>query len=100
MRFAGTLDEVAARAKAQRVRVKLLTPEDALRAHDVLVADPRVGSVVQEPREVHLLFQGAPQDVPALHRKLVLADVPVFGFEVDGTSLESLFLEVTRGTVT
>jgi ABC-2 type transport system ATP-binding protein len=100
VRFAGTLDEVAARAKAQHVRVKLLTPEDARRAHDVLVRDPRVGSVVQEPREVHLLFQGPPSDVPALHRRLVESDVPVFAFEVDGTSLESLFLEVTRGTVT
>jgi ABC-2 type transport system ATP-binding protein len=99
VRYAGTLDEVATRTHGQRVRVRLLSHEDAKRARDLLALDPRAGLPSCEQKDVTLAFSGTPEEIPDLHKMLVESGVRVFAFEVAAPTLEGLFLEVTRGTV-
>jgi len=101
VRFAGAIDDVAGGLSGrQRIRVRLLVRADAERVRELLAEDPRVEDLRVEAAEVVFALAADRADVPGLHRRLVEAGVPVFAFEVESASLESLFLEVTRGLVT
>jgi ABC-2 type transport system ATP-binding protein len=99
VRFAGTIDDVAHRSRARHLKLKTLREEDAERARLLLAALPKCDDVHREGTEVTLLFRGEQDEVPQLHRALVLGDVPLFAFEVEVPTLEALFLEVTRGEI-
>ena len=101
VRFAGTLEEAARRLSDRcRIRTRHLDEAAAERARAFLADDPRVGELRREAATVELVLHAPREEVPALHRALVLADIPVLAFEVETPDLETLFLEVTKGLVT
>jgi len=86
--FQGTLDEMRARGAA-RVQVRTADPErasgvlESLGLADIRASDGEVSAQIGEQ---------APE---AVNRALVLADVPVAGFDTPRPSLEDLFVELT-----
>ncbi len=103
--YAGSIQEVRERLGGERrVRVRLVTPEDAARAAAALaplVADPEwtLTPPEVEGAELRLRLSASPERVAELHRRLVAAEARVYSFEVEAQTLEALFLDVTRGQV-
>ena len=99
LRFAGTLEQARAHTRGQRIRIRLHPPEHAHRARELLLQRDGVERADLHDGELEVAFSGPRDDVPTLLRELVLADLPVFSYDVASNSLESVFLDVTRGLV-
>ncbi len=78
--------------------VRTLGPVDGLRA--AVEAFPGVRHVEAAEGSVSLVFEGARAEVPGLLRALVQGGLEVFSFEVKDRSLESVFMDLTKGEVT
>ena len=101
VRFSGSLQDVTSRlAGLQRIRLRVLDPAALPPARALLEQDPQVEIVSADRDALQLHLTGPREAIPALHRRLVEADVPVLAFEVEAPDLETLFLQVTRGLVT
>ncbi len=101
VRFAGTMAEVSETLGEREVSLRLLDEAGALAAEALLVGHARLKANELARQGARLSFRLAapPEEVAELHRELVQAGVSVFSFEVREPSLESLFLDVTRGVV-
>lgn len=101
VRFAGTLDEVSETLGEREVSLRLLDEAGAEAALALLSAHPTLeaNELTREGDRVSFRLSASPELVAELHRDLVRAEVSVFSFEVREPSLESLFLDVTRGVV-
>ena len=103
--FSGGLDELRSGSGGEhRVRVLLVAEEDAARAVALLTALPEapgrsVGPIDQDGAELGFPVTATPEGVADLHRALVQGGARVFSFEVEAPSLESLFLDLTRGRI-
>jgi ABC-2 type transport system ATP-binding protein len=101
VRFSGSLDDVTERlADVQRIRLRLPDASHLESARALLEADPRLEVISSDRDTLQLHFTGDRAQIPELHRQLVLAEIPVFAFEVEAPDLETLFLQVTQGLVT
>lgn len=93
---AGSIDEILAQTRTQlRLLLEVLGPTE--KAMELLqsmemVVDPRI-----EKGRIEMGFDGSREDLPAIHRKLVEADVPVVAFYPKEEDLEDLFLRLSTG---
>ena len=100
VRYAGPpRDAAAALAGVLEVKLRVLDEKAAPRAAEVLGAASGVERVRVERDVLRFDLRAPAERVPELHKALVLAEVPVYSFEVAAPGLESLFLRVTEGKV-
>ncbi|MDC3378868.1 DUF4162 domain-containing protein [Planctomycetota bacterium] len=101
VRYTGPAGDLAQRLSGeQRIRLKVLSEDQANGAVAALEAVEAVSDVHRDGLELSLILHGAQEDVPALLKALVAKNVELYAFEVEAPSLETLFLDVTRGIVT
>ncbi|MGE0707578.1 MAG: ATP-binding cassette domain-containing protein [Planctomycetota bacterium] len=100
VRFSGTLREVARSLGEREVRIRL---HDATRTAEVeahlRALEAPVRELEVEGSELHFRLAVSEEEAGELLRALVVAGLPVFSFDVREPSLETLFLDVTRGEV-
>lgn len=95
---AGAKGAPAIEAVVHRAKLKVLAPREVALAH--LSRLPCVKEVSRGPTGTILVaHSGGEQELAAIVRALVLADVPVCGVEPERDELERIFLEVTKGDV-
>ena len=101
VRFAGSLSEISESLVERRVEVRLLDEAGAESAHALLGGIELVDSDSLEVSGSQVSFRagGSESEIADVLGALVGAGVRVFSFEVQKPSLESLFLDVTRGEV-
>jgi len=93
---AGSIDTILAqtRTKFHLVLEVLGPPEKAV---EVLQDEPKISDLRIEGGKVVMGFSGDRSDLPSLHRKLVLNDVPVIAFFPKAENLEDLFMRLSTG---
>jgi len=85
-------------AVVHRAKLKVLAPREVVAAH--LSTVPHVKNISRGPAGTILVaYTGGEQELAAIVRALVLAEVPVCGVEPERDELERIFLEVTKGDV-
>ena len=96
MVVSGSIESILARTRTQfsLILEVLGAPELAL---EVLQGQPGVIDLRVEAGKVLWGFTGKREDLPALHKKLVEANVPVIAFFPKAENLEDLFLRLSTG---
>ncbi|HVR73622.1 MAG TPA: ABC transporter ATP-binding protein [Planctomycetota bacterium] len=85
------------RVGADRVKITLHAPRPDVDA--LLAAVPFVGSILVEGARVSFDYGGPPEEFYKVLKALADSQVPVLSVEHDSTSLEAVFLKLTRGDV-
>lgn len=99
VRFAGTLAEVSETLGERELTLRFLDAEGAARATALLQDEPELSALSARDARLTLRASTSREGIAALHARLVAAGIPLFSFEVREASLESLFLDVTRGEI-
>ena len=99
VRFAGTLAQVSETLGERELSLRFLEEEGAERALTLLEGEEGLSALTRTGARLALRTSAPREGIAALHRRLVEAEIPLFSFEVREASLESLFLDVTRGEV-
>ena len=63
----------------------------------ILEEQPVVEDVVENTSDVEFSFQGTDQELTALLKQIVLADIAVLSFKEKEGNLEEIFMQVTGG---
>ena len=66
-------------------------------AESLLLASERVKKLEANERNFRFEFEGRPEDVAALHKAFVDADIPVMWFRMIDVNLEEAFMKITEG---
>lgn len=85
------------RVGADRVKITLHAPRPEV--DTLLAAVPLVGSILVEGARVSFDYGGPPEEFYKVLKALADRQVPVLSVEHDSTSLEAVFLKLTRGDV-
>jgi ABC-2 type transport system ATP-binding protein len=85
------------RRGGRQVRVRLLEPRPDV--SELLASSSFVGDVRIDGRDVFLEYLGEPEEFFRVVKVLVDAAVPLLSVEQEGSDLERLFMEVTKGDV-
>ena len=93
----GKIEEIQARSKGGRVRVRLAVEHESVT--DVLRGVTDVSHVSVEGTDLFFVYAGEPRDFHHVVKVLVDASVPVLTVEQEAGGLERLFLELTAGDV-
>jgi ABC-2 type transport system ATP-binding protein len=93
----GRIDDIQARSRRGRVKVRLAVDHEA--AAEVLVGAPDVTEVTAQGADLFFEYGGEPRDFHRVVKVLVDAGVPVLTIEQEADGLERLFLELTEGDV-
>ncbi len=68
-------------------------------AEAILKRHPGVSGLTREDGTLRLDYDGTPESLAAIHRDLVMQDVPLLWFREVQANLEEAFLKITRGEV-
>lgn len=92
----GSIKEILEQTRTQmRLVLEVLDPKE--KAVEALADVPQVVDVAVMKDHIEMGFTGKREDLPALHRKLVEAGVPVVAFYPKPENLEDLFLRLSTG---
>lgn len=102
----GSVEEILARTRTHlRLMLEVLGPAET--ARDALQGHPGIADVAISPvpanvppsttTKLEMSFTGKREDLPALHKKLVEAGVPVVAFFPKAENLEDLFMRLSTG---
>ncbi|MGD0091035.1 MAG: ABC transporter ATP-binding protein [Planctomycetota bacterium] len=93
---AGSIETILAQTRKQwRLVLEVLGPQE--QAVEVLQSVPQVVNIARQNDKLEMGFTGKREDLPALHKKLVEAGVPVVAFFPKAENLEDLFMRLSTG---
>jgi ABC-2 type transport system ATP-binding protein len=94
----GPVDAVIrALTSGARLRIRVLSAQDAAAIVTLLATDPQCENVVAEgDRSVVALYRGDDDELAALLARTVATGVRLTGFGVEGNTLEDIFLQITE----
>jgi len=96
MIVSGSIEKILAQTRKHlRLVLEVLGPPE--KAREVLSGEAGVLEVVSEGSKLELGFSGQREDLPALHKKLVEAGVPLIAFYPKTENLEDLFMRLSTG---
>lgn len=96
MIVAGPIDEILAKTRTHfTLLLEVQGAPDA--AMELLKNQPNIANVLLEDGQIKAEFSGNREDLPALHRALVAAGIPVIGFSPRAENLEDIFLRHSTG---
>lgn len=92
----GSIEGILAQTRTQlQLVLEVLGPPE--KAREALQGEPKIGELRIEGGKLLMNFSGVREDLPALHKKLVEAEVPVVAFFPKSENLEDLFLRLSTG---
>jgi len=95
----GPVEDIA-RSLRGGLRISLrVLDEDAQKTRELLARSPHVSAITRRHAEWEFRFDGAKEDVPQLHKRLVDNGIKVYSFDVDESGLEDIFMRITKGVI-
>ncbi len=92
----GTVQEIMKQmTKVRRIQIHPLENMEGLLK--ILEEQPTVADVIENTLDVEFSFQGTDQELTALLKQIVLADIAVLSFKEKEGNLEEIFMQVTGG---
>lgn len=92
----GTVQEIMMQmTKVRRIQIHPLENMEGLLK--ILEEQPTVADVIENTLDVEFSFQGTDQELTALLKQIVLADIAVLSFKEKEGNLEEIFMQVTGG---
>ena len=92
----GTVQEIMKQmTKVRKIQIHPLENMEGLLK--ILEEQPVVEDVVENTSDVEFSFQGTDQELTALLKQIVLADIAVLSFKEKEGNLEEIFMQVTGG---
>ena len=92
----GTVQEIMKQmTKVRKIQIRPLENMEGLLK--ILEEQPVVEDVVENTSDVEFSFQGTDQELTALLKQIVLADIAVLSFKEKEGNLEEIFMQVTGG---
>jgi ABC-2 type transport system ATP-binding protein len=96
MVVSGSIEKILAQTRKHlHLVMEVLGPPE--KAREVLSGEPKIFDVVAEGSKLEMGFSGERDDIPALHKKLVEAGVPLIAFYPKVENLEDLFMRLSTG---
>lgn len=93
---AGSVETILAQTRKHwRLVLEVLGPPE--KAIEVLQGVPEVADIARQSDKLEMSFSGKREDLPALHKKLAEAGVPVVAFFPKAENLEDLFMRLSTG---
>jgi ABC-2 type transport system ATP-binding protein len=77
-----------------RLRIEVADQQESLAA--LLSQEPAAGKVIHSNRQFECAWRDDHDTLPALHRKIVDAKIPIISFSVEGDNLEDLYMRISR----
>jgi ABC-2 type transport system ATP-binding protein len=96
MVVSGSIERILAQTR-KHLRLVLEVLGAPEKAKEVLSGDPSITDIELTNGKLEMVFTGQREDLPALHKKLVEADVPVISFFPKTENLEDLFMRLSTG---
>ncbi len=99
---AGNIEELQQGLSAQKKghAVTIRTQDNQHEAlHKFLIQQPKVEEALLNPNNVQIQFSGTNSDAADLIKRLVAAEIPIIEFRHEKTSLEDIFMKITKGGV-
>lgn len=62
----------------------------------LLIAQDLSGNVISDTNEITCLWRGDRETLPALHRSIVEADIPLVSFSTKGEDLEDIYMRISK----
>jgi ABC-2 type transport system ATP-binding protein len=94
--IAGSIDAILSQTRTH-IQLILEVAGTVEKALEVLKSAPNVVEPRIDSGKLIMRFSGAREDIPALHKLLVSADVPVIAFFPKAENLEDLFMRLSTG---
>ena len=96
MVVSGSIEKILAQTRKHlHLVMEVLGPPE--KAREVLSGEAKVFDVVIDGSKLDMGFSGEREDIPALHKKLVEAGVPLISFYPKVENLEDLFMRLSTG---
>ena len=91
----GRIDEIMQQLHPElRLQIEIESQTEQLEA--LLTAEALADRVVANSHRLECIWNGGKDTLPALHRRIVEAEIPLVSFTVENNSLEDIYMKISR----
>jgi ABC-2 type transport system ATP-binding protein len=90
----GRIEEIMQKLQPElRLRIETDSHLEQLKA--LLEGESLAGQVIANAHQIECLWKGGKDSLPALHRQIVTAEIPIISFAVEDNNLEDIYMKIS-----